>query len=99
MLAAIQDSVRKTVASASTSKWVVPVAAVAAVAAAVCAPVAWPLLAGGALAGSATLTAAFGQVGGLGGGLLSEAVIRTWAGCGRSRAQVRMSCGRRWPPS
>ena len=39
---------------------------------------AWPLLAGGALAGSATLTAAFGQVGGLGGGLLSEAVIRTW---------------------
>lgn len=50
----------------------------ATVAAAVCAPVAWPLLAGGAVAGPAALTAAFGQVGGLGGGLLSEAVIRAW---------------------
>jgi len=78
LLAIIHDSVRKTVAVASTSKWIVPVAAVAAVAAAACAPVAWPLLAGGAVAGSAALTAAFGQVGGLGGGLLSEAVIRAW---------------------
>ena len=56
----------------------VPLAAAAAVAAAACAPVAWPLLAGGALAAPAALAAAFGQVGGVGGGLLAEAVIRAW---------------------
>ena len=81
--AAAQDGVREVVAAGGVSgrsghRWVVPLAAVAAVAAAACAPVAWPLLAGGALAGSAALTAAFGQVGGLGGGLLAEAVIRAW---------------------
>ena len=54
-----------------------PLAAAAAVAAAACAPVAWPLLAGGALAAPA-LSAAFMQVGGVGGGLLGEAVIRAW---------------------
>ena len=55
-----------------------PLAAVAAIAAAACAPIAWPLLAGGAVAGSAALTAAFVQVGGVGGGLLTDAVSRAW---------------------
>ena len=56
----------------------VPALAVAAVAAAACAPVAWPLLAGGAAVSSATLAAAFGQVGGVGGGLLGDLVTRVW---------------------
>jgi hypothetical protein len=47
------------------------------VVAAACAPVAWPLLAGGLVASSA-LTAAFGQVGAVGGGALTEVVIRAW---------------------
>lgn len=55
----------------------VPLAAASAVAAAACTPVVWPLLAGGALA-PAALTAAFGQVGAVGGGLLTEVVIRVW---------------------
>jgi len=56
---------------------VAPLAAAAAVAAAACAPIAWPLLAGGAV-GSLALTAAFGQIGGVGGGLLADAVGRAW---------------------
>jgi hypothetical protein len=40
--------------------------------------VAWPLLTGGAAAGSAATAAAFAQVGGLGGSLLAEVVIRVW---------------------
>ena len=81
--AAAQDGVREVVAAGGASgrsgrRWVVPLVAAAAVASAACAPVAWPLLAGGALAAPAALAAAFGQVGGLGGGLLGEAVIRAW---------------------
>ena len=83
LIAAAQDGVREVVVAGgapgrSERRWVVPLAAAAGVAAAACAPVAWPLLAGGALAGPAALTAAFGQIGGVGGGLLSEAVIRAW---------------------
>ena len=102
--AAARDGVREVVAAGGASgrsgrRWVVPAAAVAAVAAAACAPVAWPLLAGGAAA--AALAAAFGQVGGVGGGLLAEAVIRAWD---RSRARGGPGIGqsdlrRRWPPS
>jgi WD40 repeat protein len=40
--------------------------------------VVWPLLASGTQVGAAVLTAAFAQVGGVGSGLLSEAVIRSW---------------------
>ena len=91
--AAARDGVREVVAAGGASgssgrRWVVPTAAVAAVAAAACAPVAWPLLAGGAAA--AALAAAFGQVGAVGGGLLTEAVIRAWD---RSRAGGRPGIG------
>ena len=59
--------------------WAVPLAATAAVAAAACAPVVWPLLAAaGAGTGAVVVGAALTQVGGVGGGLLSEAVIRAW---------------------
>ena len=82
LIAAARDGVREVVARSvsghSGRRWVVPLAAAAAVAAAACAPIAWPLLAGGALVGPAALTALFGQVGGMGSGLLSEAVIRAW---------------------
>ena len=93
--AAARDGVREVVAAGGASgrsgrRWVVPAAAVAAVAAAACAPVAWPLLAGGAAA--AALAAAFGQVGGVGGGLLAEAVIRAWD---RSRARGGPGTGQR----
>ena len=54
-------------------------AATAAVAAAACAPIVWPLLVvAGAGGGAAVVGAALNQVGGVGGGLLSEAVIRAW---------------------
>jgi WD40 repeat protein len=81
--AAARDSVREVVAAGGASgrtgrRWVVPLAAVSAVAAAACTPVAWPLLSGGTLAAPAALTMAFGQVGAVGGGLLSEVVIRAW---------------------
>ena len=79
-----QDSVRECVATAAARGrgvrgWVVPLAATAAVAAAACAPVVWPLLvAAGAGGGVAVVGAALSQVGGVGGGVLSEAVIRAW---------------------
>ena len=79
-----QDSVRDLVTSAGAHgrpgrSWVVPLAATAAVAAAACAPVVWPLLAAaGAGTGAAVVGAALTQVGGVGSGLLSEAVIRAW---------------------
>ncbi len=84
-----QDSVRESVASAAAPGracrgWVVPLAASAAVVAAACAPVVWPLLAAGG--GAAAVAAAFGQVGGVGGGLLTEAVVRAWDRL-RSRGQ------------
>ena len=77
-----QDSVRRCVTSAASPEgssrgWVVPIAAGAAVAAAACAPVVWPVLAAGA-GGAAAVSAALGQVGALGGGLLAEVVIRAW---------------------
>lgn len=82
LAAAVQDSVREEVKVATSGRagrrWVVPTLAVAAVAAAACAPVAWPLLAGGAAVSSATLAAAFSQVGGVGGGLLADLVTRAW---------------------
>jgi WD40 repeat protein len=56
----------------------VPLAVVTVVAAAACVPVAWPLLAGGAVASQTALAAAFAQVGGVGGGVVAEAVIRVW---------------------
>ncbi len=59
-------------------RWVVPLAATAAVAAAVCVPVVWPLLLAGSGAGAVAVAAVISQVGGVGGGLLSEAVIRAW---------------------
>ena len=82
-VAAAQVSVREAVASGCASpglarRWAVPLGAVAGVAAAACAPVAWPLLASGAVAGSPALVAAFAQVGAVGGGLLAEVVIRAW---------------------
>ena len=79
-----QDSVREWVTSADVHesagrKWVVPLAATAAVAAAACAPVVAPLLlAAGAGAGTAVVGAALIQVGAVGGGLLTEAVVRAW---------------------
>jgi WD40 repeat protein len=81
--AAAQGGVQRAVAagggsSRSGRRWALPLVAATAVAAAACAPVAWPLLAIGAPAAPAALAAAFGQVGGLGGGLLAEAVIRAW---------------------
>ena len=82
LVAAARNGVRELVAGSvsgtSGHRRLVPLAAAAAVAAAACAPIAWPLLAGGALVAPATLNALFGQVGGVGGGLLSEAVIRVW---------------------
>jgi WD40 repeat protein len=81
-IAAARDGVREMVAGSASGnsgrRWLVPLAAAAAVAAAACAPIAWPLLAGGALVAPAALNALFGQVGGVGGGLLTEVVIRTW---------------------
>src|SRR5216683_49660 len=74
-----QDSVRECVTSAGARGrggrgWAVPLAATAAVAAAACAPVVWPLLlAAGTGAGAAVVGAALSQVGCVGGGLLSEA--------------------------
>ena len=62
-------------------------AATAVVAAAACAPVVWPLLVvAGASASVTAVGAALSQVGGVGGGLLSEAVIRAWDRL-RSRGQ------------
>jgi WD40 repeat protein len=83
LIAAAQEGVREVVASGGDSgrsgrRWIVPAAAAAAVAAAACTPVAWPLLQGGTQIGAAALAAAFAQVGGVGSGLLSEAVIRAW---------------------
>jgi hypothetical protein len=81
-VAAAQEGVREVVAAAATGRaghrWMVPLAAAAAVAAAACAPVVWPLLAGGAAVGSAALAGAFTQVGGVGGGLLADAASRAW---------------------
>ena len=76
-----QDSIREWVTAASApgragSKWVVPLAASAAITAAACAPVVWPLLAGAG--GGAAVAAAVSQLGGMGGGLLAEAAIRAW---------------------
>ena len=80
--AAARSGVREAVKAAGSgrpgSRWLVPGLAVAAVAAAACAPVAWPLLAGGAAVSSAALAAAFSQVGGVGGGLLAGAVASAW---------------------
>jgi hypothetical protein len=68
-------------------RWVVPLAATAVVAAAACAPVVWPLLlAAGAGSAAAVVGPALAQIGGVGGGLLSEAVIRAWDRV-RSRGQ------------
>ena len=91
-----QDSVRECVTAAAapgrvTRGWVVPLAASAAVAAAACAPVVWPLLVvAGAGSGAAAVGAALAQVGGVGGGLLSEAVIRAWD---RLRSRGRPGAG------
>ena len=91
-----QDSVREAVASAAARGgtgrgWVMPLAATAAVAAAACVPVVWPLLvAAGAGGGAAVVGAALSQVGGVGGGLLSEAVIRAWD---RLRSRGRPDAG------
>jgi WD40 repeat protein len=79
---ASQDSVRECVTAAaapgrSVRRWAVPLAAAAAVAAAACVPVVWPLLAA-SVGGSDIVGAALVQVGAVGGGLLSEAVIRAW---------------------
>ena len=88
-----QNAVREWVTSAGVHGsarrgWVVPLAATAAVAAAACVPVVWPLLAAaGAGAAATALQAALSQVGGVGGGLLSEAVIRAWDRL-RSRGQA-----------
>ena len=87
--AAARASVREVVATGgacgrSGRRWVVPLAAAAAVAAAACTPVAWPLLAGGTLATPA-LAAAFGQAGAVDGHVLAEVVMRTW---GRLRARA-----------
>jgi len=81
--AAARNGVREAVAAGGESGrlgrgWAVPLTAASVVAAAACAPVAWPLLAGGTTAVPAALTAAFAQVGGAGGALLSEVVIRAW---------------------
>jgi WD40 repeat protein len=91
-----QDSVREWVTSAgaggrASRRWVVPLAATATVAAAACAPVVWPLLlASGTGGGAAVVGAALSQVGGVGGGLLAEAVIRAWD---RLRAGGRPGAG------
>lgn len=86
--AAAQDGVRRAVAEGSGragQRWAGPLAAAAGVAAAACAPVAWPLLTGGASADPTALTAAFAQLGGVGGGLLAEVVIRAWDRLRRDR--------------
>ena len=92
---AARDSVREWVASDDAERhagrgWMMPLAATAVVTAAACAPVVWPLLvAAGASAGAAVAVgAALGQVGAVGGGLLSETVIRAWDRL-RSRGQSR----------
>ena len=71
---AAQEGVREAVTG---RRWSRPLTAAVTVVAAACAPVAWPLLAGG-LATSAELTAVFAQLGGVGSGLLAEILIRTW---------------------
>jgi WD40 repeat protein len=88
-----QDSVRACVTSAEAKEhasqgWVMPLVATAAVAAAACAPVAWPLLvaAGAGGAAAAAVGAALGQLGAVGAGLLSEAVIRAWGRLGSRSA-------------
>jgi WD40 repeat protein len=80
-----QDAVREWVTSAGVDgstrrKWVMPLAATAAVAAAACAPVVVPplLAAVGAAGVTTAVGAALNQVGGVGGGLLAEAVVRAW---------------------
>ena len=89
VVTAAQASVRNAVTAAASGRsayrWVGPLAATAAIAAAACAPIAWPLLAGGAAVGSAALTAAFTQVGGVGGGLLADAVGRAWGRLGNRK--------------
>jgi WD40 repeat protein len=97
---AARDSVQEVVAAGGTPGrqgrgWAVPLTAASVVAAAACAPVAWPLLAGGVAAAPsalAALTAAFSQLGGVGGALLSEAVIRAWD---RMRARGDRGAGQR----
>ena len=56
-----------------------PLVASVSVAAAACAPVAWPLLvAAGAGGGAAAVAAALSQVGGVSGNLLAEVIVRAW---------------------
>ena len=91
-----QDSVRECVTSSTATNgrggrgWVLPLTATAAVAAAACAPVVWPFLLAGAAGSAAAVGAALGQVGGVGGGLLSETVIRAWD---RLRSRGRPDAG------
>ena len=98
-----QDSVRGCVKSAGAEGraghgWVVPLAATAAVAAAACAPVVWPLLVAGG--GATAVGAALNQVGGVGGGLLTEAVIRAWDRLrSRGQPQAGVTCVMCWPRS
>src|ERR1039457_818158 len=78
----IQDSISELVTSVAADerfgrRWVLPLAATAAVAAAAVAPVVWPLLlAAGGGAGATAVASALSQVGGVGAGLLTEAIIR-----------------------
>jgi hypothetical protein len=87
-----QESVRGWVTSASAGggadrKWAAPLAATAAVTAAACAPVVWPLLGAGNGATAAVVGTALGQLGGVSGNLLAEAVVRAWDKL-RSRGQA-----------
>lgn len=72
--AAAQGGIREAVVD---RRWNRPLMSVATIVAAACAPVVWPLLAGG-MAASAELTAVFAQVGGVGSGLITEILIRLW---------------------
>ena len=79
----VQASVRDWVSLTETQResgrtWRVPLVGAAALTAAVCAPVVWPLLAAGTGVGALAAGAALSQVGGVGGGLLAEVVIRSW---------------------
>jgi WD40 repeat protein len=84
MVRAAQRGVQEVVTDGRTSRgqghrWAVPLAAAAAVTAAACAPIVSPLLLAGAAGSSAAVVgAALSQVGGVSGGVLSEAVIRAW---------------------
>ena len=90
--AGVRDTVAGSASGKSGRRWLVPLAAAAAVAAAACTPIAWPLLAGGAVVTAPALTALFTQVGGVGGGLLGEAVIRVWDRLqDRKRAGIKQS--------